>query len=53
MQRSRENAVSMFKHIILQANNDELSATELRSNQAADVFRVREIQRSVDLVKNV
>jgi hypothetical protein len=48
-----ENAVGILKHAILQTDHDELAALEPRLDDAADVLRVREIQRRVHFVEDV
>jgi len=48
-----ENAVRVRKHAVLQTDDDELTATEARADQAADVLGVGEIESGVDFVENV
>ena len=48
-----ENAVRVREHAILQTDDDELAAAEARADQAADVLRVREVERGVDFVEDV
>lgn len=48
-----ENPVCVLEHAILQRDNNELRSLESRLDQTADVLRVRQIQSSVNLIKNV
>jgi hypothetical protein len=52
-QLSAEDTIGVFEHAVLQTDNDELRATELGPDEAANVLRMREIQRCIDFVKNV
>ena len=48
-----EDAVRVLEHAVLETDDDELRALEARLDQAADVLRVRQIQRRVHLVEDV
>jgi hypothetical protein len=48
-----ENPVRIRKHAILQTDNNELTSAEASADQAANVLRVREIERGVHFVENV
>ena len=48
-----EDAVRILEHAVLQRDNNELRALESSLDEAADVLCVRQIQRCIDLVKNI
>ena len=48
-----EDPVRVLKHAVLETDDDELRPLEARLDQAADVLRVREVERGVDLVEYV
>ena len=48
-----ENPVRVREHAILQADHDELTAAEARTDQATNVLGVGKIESGVDLVENI
>ena len=48
-----EDAVRVLEHAVLEGDDDELGAAEPGLDEAADVLRVRQVERRVHLVQDV